>query len=303
MCRTADVLVAAIGRPGFVTPDFVKPGATVIDVGINRLTDGAEVARFFAEGSRKRQQFEAKGSLLIGDVHPDVEQVAGAITPVPGGVGPLTIAMVLAQHGDGGGAPGRARTLMLRVALTGGIATGKSYVAQRFRQPASRSWTPMCWPAQVVEPGTPALRAIVGRFGADVLDRTGALNRPTGSRPSSSRTAARGAISRPSSIRPFARASIGSWLTCRRRRPFAVADIPLLFETGASGGVRCGRGRGLSAGDADRTRDGAGQVRPRAQAEQRMAAQWPIDDKVRRADYVIDTASVVRRHRRRGGRR
>jgi len=95
VCRTADVLVAAIGRPGFVTPDFIKPGATVIDVGINRLTDPAEVARFFLEGSHKRQQFEAKGSLLIGDVHPDVEHVAGAITPVPGGVGPLTIAMVL----------------------------------------------------------------------------------------------------------------------------------------------------------------------------------------------------------------
>ena len=72
MCRTADVLIAAIGRPGFVTPDFIKPGATVIDVGINRLTEAAEAARFFAEGSRKRQQFEAKGSLLIGDVHPDV---------------------------------------------------------------------------------------------------------------------------------------------------------------------------------------------------------------------------------------
>ena len=99
ICRrsagTADVLVAAIGRPGFVTPDFIKPGATVIDVGINRLSDPAEVARFFPEGSLKRQQFEAKGSLLIGDVHPDVEHVAGAITPVPGGVGPLTIAMVL----------------------------------------------------------------------------------------------------------------------------------------------------------------------------------------------------------------
>ncbi len=95
VCRTADVLVAAIGRPGFVTQDFVKPGATVIDVGINRITSADEVARFFAEGSRQRQQFQAKGSLLIGDVHPDVAQVAGAMTPVPGGVGPLTIAMVL----------------------------------------------------------------------------------------------------------------------------------------------------------------------------------------------------------------
>ena len=95
VARTADVLVAAIGRPAFVTRDFVKPGATVIDVGINRLTDRAEVERVFAEGSRKRAQFAEKGSVLVGDVHPNVEEVAGALTPVPGGVGPLTIAMVL----------------------------------------------------------------------------------------------------------------------------------------------------------------------------------------------------------------
>ncbi len=95
VARTADILVAAIGRPAFVTRDYIKPGATVIDVGINTLTDRADVERYFAEGSRKRAQFAEKGSVLVGDVHPDVEEVAGALTPVPGGVGPLTIAMVL----------------------------------------------------------------------------------------------------------------------------------------------------------------------------------------------------------------
>ena len=95
IARTADVLVAAIGRPGFVTRQHVKPGATIIDVGINLLTDEAEVFRCFAEGSRKRAQFAEKGSVLVGDVHPEVADVAGALTPVPGGVGPLTIAMVL----------------------------------------------------------------------------------------------------------------------------------------------------------------------------------------------------------------
>jgi methylenetetrahydrofolate dehydrogenase (NADP+) / methenyltetrahydrofolate cyclohydrolase len=95
LARTADILVAAIGRPGFVTRDFVKPGATVIDVGINSLTDQADVERIFPEGSRKRIQFSEKGSVLVGDVHPDVETVAGAMTPVPGGVGPITVAMVL----------------------------------------------------------------------------------------------------------------------------------------------------------------------------------------------------------------
>lgn len=91
----ADLLVAAVGRPAYVTPAHVKPGATVIDVGINRVTDGGLVTRWFAEGHPKRAQFEAKGSLVVGDVHPDVWHVAGALTPVPGGVGPLTIAMLL----------------------------------------------------------------------------------------------------------------------------------------------------------------------------------------------------------------
>jgi methylenetetrahydrofolate dehydrogenase (NADP+) / methenyltetrahydrofolate cyclohydrolase len=95
VAASADILVAAIGRPGFVTREFVKPGATVIDVGINTLTSEADVDRFFRGHARKRQQFADKGSVLIGDVHPDVEEIAGAVTPVPGGVGPLTIAMVL----------------------------------------------------------------------------------------------------------------------------------------------------------------------------------------------------------------
>lgn len=95
MAASADILVAAIGRPGFVTRSFVKPGATVIDVGINTLTSDAAVTQFFAGNTRKLEQFAQKGSVLIGDVHPEVEEVAGAVTPVPGGVGPLTIAMVL----------------------------------------------------------------------------------------------------------------------------------------------------------------------------------------------------------------
>jgi methylenetetrahydrofolate dehydrogenase (NADP+)/methenyltetrahydrofolate cyclohydrolase len=95
VAASADILVAAIGRPGFVTKAFVKPGATVIDVGINTLTSEAEVSQFFSANPRKREQFAKKGSVLIGDVHPEVEEVAGAITPVPGGVGPLTVAMVL----------------------------------------------------------------------------------------------------------------------------------------------------------------------------------------------------------------
>jgi methylenetetrahydrofolate dehydrogenase (NADP+)/methenyltetrahydrofolate cyclohydrolase len=95
LAATADILVAAIGRAGFVTREFVKPGATVIDVGMNRVDDAAEAMRLFSEGSPRLEQFRKKGSILVGDVHPNVAEVAGALTPVPGGVGPLTIAMLM----------------------------------------------------------------------------------------------------------------------------------------------------------------------------------------------------------------
>jgi len=91
----ADILVAAIGRPAFVTPEFVKPGAVVIDVGINALTTRRQVLDVFGAESPRVAAFDAKGSVLVGDVHPAVADVAGHLTPVPGGVGPLTIAMLL----------------------------------------------------------------------------------------------------------------------------------------------------------------------------------------------------------------
>jgi len=97
VCRRADILVAAIGRAGMITREFVKPGATVIDVGMNRVTDRAEFERLFAGNARREETFRAKGSTLVGDVHPHVAEVAGALTPVPGGVGPLTIAMLMAN--------------------------------------------------------------------------------------------------------------------------------------------------------------------------------------------------------------
>lgn len=97
VCRRADILVAAIGRAGMINRDFVKPGATVIDVGINRVTDRAEFDKFFAGDAKREQQFTEKGSTLVGDVDPHVAEVAGAITPVPGGVGPLTIALLMAN--------------------------------------------------------------------------------------------------------------------------------------------------------------------------------------------------------------
>ena len=95
VCRRGDILIAAIGKTGMITPEFVKPGATVIDVGINRITERAEFDKYFAGDAKREADFAAKGSTLVGDVHPKVAEVAGALTPVPGGVGPLTIAMLM----------------------------------------------------------------------------------------------------------------------------------------------------------------------------------------------------------------
>jgi methylenetetrahydrofolate dehydrogenase (NADP+)/methenyltetrahydrofolate cyclohydrolase len=95
LAATADILVAAIGRAGFVTREFVKPGATVIDVGVNRVTDAAVARGLLASNPQRLADFERRGSVVVGDVHPEVAEIAGAMTPVPGGVGPLTIAMLL----------------------------------------------------------------------------------------------------------------------------------------------------------------------------------------------------------------
>lgn len=95
--RNADILVAAIGRPGYVTPDLVKPGATILDVGINRITTRGEFDKYFAGNKKREEIFAQKGSTIVGDVHPEAFKIAGAYTPVPGGVGPLTIAMLMAN--------------------------------------------------------------------------------------------------------------------------------------------------------------------------------------------------------------
>lgn len=93
--QAADILVAAIGRPGFVTPDMVRPGATLIDVGINRITGEAELEQFFPGDAARRATWEKRGSTVVGDIDPAAFAVSAAFTPVPGGVGALTIAMLM----------------------------------------------------------------------------------------------------------------------------------------------------------------------------------------------------------------
>jgi methylenetetrahydrofolate dehydrogenase (NADP+) / methenyltetrahydrofolate cyclohydrolase len=98
VAREGDILVAAMGKPAFVTADFIRPGATVIDVGINRLTTEEEVRKIYHDPTGALEKLKAKGSVLVGDVQPeDALEKAGAFTPVPGGVGPLTIAMLMSN--------------------------------------------------------------------------------------------------------------------------------------------------------------------------------------------------------------
>ena len=95
--RHADIVVAAMGKAGFVEPDWIKTGASVIDVGTNRVTDASEAERLFRNFPERLAKFRAKGTALVGDVHPDAVNFAGALTPVPGGVGPMTITMLMSN--------------------------------------------------------------------------------------------------------------------------------------------------------------------------------------------------------------
>jgi methylenetetrahydrofolate dehydrogenase (NADP+)/methenyltetrahydrofolate cyclohydrolase len=95
--RRADVVVAAMGKAGYVAADWIRPGATVIDVGTNKVTDSFEAERLLKNFPARLEKFRAKGSVLVGDVHPDAANMAGALTPVPGGVGPMTITMLMSN--------------------------------------------------------------------------------------------------------------------------------------------------------------------------------------------------------------
>ncbi len=97
-CRSADILIAAIGKPAMITGDYIKPGAVIVDVGMNRLTDESEVRRLFAHDAPRLASFAKNGSALVGDVEPlPMKEMSSAYTPVPGGVGPLTIAMLMSN--------------------------------------------------------------------------------------------------------------------------------------------------------------------------------------------------------------
>jgi methylenetetrahydrofolate dehydrogenase (NADP+)/methenyltetrahydrofolate cyclohydrolase len=116
--RRADIVVAAMGKAGYVQADWIRPGAAVLDVGTNKVTDTKEAASLLRNFPARLEKFRAKGSVLVGDVHPDAVNTAGALTPVPGGVGPMTITMLMSntvkaarlRRGKAAPTPGAAQT-------------------------------------------------------------------------------------------------------------------------------------------------------------------------------------------------
>ena len=121
IARRADIVVAAMGKAGFVQADWVKSGAAVIDVGTNTINDPAEADRLLHNFSARLEKFRAKGSVLVGDVHPDAVNTAGALTPVPGGVGPMTIAMLMSNTVKAA----RLRRASPRISATQSTATAR----------------------------------------------------------------------------------------------------------------------------------------------------------------------------------
>ena len=288
VARTADILVAAIGRPGFVTRDFVKPGATVIDVGINTLTTRGRGRAVVSEREPQARGVCRKGQRPGRRRAPERgrgcrrgDAGAGRRRAADGGDG-------AAQHRNGGGTPGNRKggEVIRKVALTGGIATGKSYVANRLREAGIPMVDADLLARDVVAPGTPALSAIRKRFGPDAVRRDGTMDRVRVGQIVFKDKRARldlEAIIHPAVIKAVSDFFAG----LPKRTPFAVADIPLVFETGRDKEfdaiivVACPREMQLQ-------RLMERNKLSKEDAERRLAAQLPIEQKVKKATYVIN---------------
>ena len=245
---TADILVAAVGRAGLVTKAFVKPGATVIDVGMNKVTDAAIAQALFPEGHPRLALFRSKGSVLVGDVHPEVADVAGALTPVPGGVGPLTITLLMKNTLRGRSARGSANPLGTGRAVSSARGVDRRHRHRQDLRPIAPrgAWRPdarwsgrSCRERSCIYPAATDWIAAVARQGRPrVVDAAGALDR---------RALAAIVFADPTArrdleaiIHPFVRARADAWFRSLDPtvHPFAIADIPLLFETAATATTR-----------------------------------------------------------------
>ena len=182
VCRRADILVAAIGRAGMITRDFVKPGATVIDVGMNKVTERAEFDRLFAGNAKREETFRTKGSTLVGDVASRCSRSGGSDHACAGRRGSADHRHADGEHGESGedaeglahASPGgRARAAVLKVGLTGGIAAGKSVVGEMFAALGAQWSRPTKSPTSSCCPAKPVYQEVVEHFGAGILNPDG----------------------------------------------------------------------------------------------------------------------------------
>ena len=321
--RDADILVAAIGKAGFVTAEMVKPGATLIDVGINRITDADEVARFFPGDAARAKQFAERGSTLVGDIHPAAFAKAGAYTPVPGGVGALTIAMLMHNtvQAAKSAAPGRRflrrpgwplraePSAMLRVGLTGGLGSGKTTAARRFAELGAQVLSADEIGRALMQPGEPVYARIVETFGPGVVAADGKLDRAALARMAfgEGRIEELNAIVHPGTI--ARQEAMIAEIAEREPDAVVVVESALVFETKHGGEqgwrrrfdcvvlVRASEERKIARFVA-RAADGAvlsEQRRRELEAEARRRLAQQIDDewKAAHSDYVLTNDGTV----------
>ena len=284
--RAADILVAAIGRTAFVHARL-RQARRDGDRRRHQPRDRrrARSSACSAEGSQAAGDLRGeRGSIVVGDVHPEVADVAGALTPVPGGVGPLTIAMLLNNTVVAAERRRRrrGRPACCAVALTGGIATGKSWCSAASRTTASRPSTPTSWRARRSRRARRAPPRVVERFGAERV--------AAGRRASIARRSAR-SCSRDAAARADLEAIVHPGRLrrdrgvvrerCRPRTRVAVADIPLLFETGRERDFDVVVVAACPPEEQLRRLMGARRPAPRRTRAGALAAQWPIDEKAR----------------------
>ena len=368
VCSEADILCTAIGRPALLGAEAIRPGAVVVDVGMNRAESEAEVRELFGDDERRLARFRRSGYTLVGDVHPlAMRECSSAYTPVPGGVGPLTIAMLLANtvalaaapaappdadrpwkkrpavspasktpriprrsrrtarlprvgganrqpvpstlfRGEGEtpprgrsaptdtthGLPPRAAEdgAVLRVGLTGGIASGKTTVRRVFE----RSGIPMldadALTHALLAPGGELVETIARAFGPEVVDSSGGIDRKVlGARV----FANRGDRERLNGIvHPRVRERIASFLDRRAREGHRAAGVEaaLMLETGSAAiydrvvVVHC------------RPEQQIGRLVARSgmsieEARLRLAAQMAPDEKARRGSDLVDASGPI----------
>ena len=277
---------------------MVKPGAVLVDIGINRITDERKVAEYFGDDAARRATFAKRGSVVVGDVHPAAFLASSAYTPVPGGVGALTIAMLMSNTVKAARLrrqPDRKGGLMLRVGLTGGLGSGKSTVAAMLARRGAKVFSADEIGRSLMQPGEDVFAAIVQHFGTGVVREDGTLDRAELARLafSGGRIEELNAIVHPATI--ARQEELVQAVFAAEAEAIVVIESALIFETlhGGKWRERFDRLVLVTAPDwlkVERfvSRSGAGdRALLEAEAHRRLARMMGDDVKAPQCDFVI----------------